>query len=269
MTASCTTAPRPTRWSMIRLGTLPLRKPGICTWAPIVLYAWSSIGFSSANGTSTTSLTRVGLMVSTALFTSGTPQPWGNRGNFRCVCRAGRPQRAGAFQRHASTRHTGSAPRDHASGRARGHPIGLDPPDVGGPGRRGNVRGARPGPGLPTQKDSLMIRISSRTRRLAGVGALVAGAFATAALGSGAGVASAGAARRHRLLDRRRAGLRRPPVDRRRARPGSPRARPAQEPKLYPDNQANAYGVIKDAAADAERLGAHPHRLPRRLRPRR
>ena len=32
-----------------------------------------------------------------------------------------------------------------------------------------------------------MIRISSRTRRLAGVGALVAGAFATAALGSGAG----------------------------------------------------------------------------------
>ncbi len=82
LTASCTTAPRPTRWSMIRLGTLPLRKPGICTWAPIVLYAWSSIGFSSANGTSTTSLTRVGLMVSTALFTSGTPQPWGNRGNF-------------------------------------------------------------------------------------------------------------------------------------------------------------------------------------------
>ena len=35
-----------------------------------------------SNGTSTVSLTRVGLMVSTALFTSGTPQPWGNRGNF-------------------------------------------------------------------------------------------------------------------------------------------------------------------------------------------
>ena len=149
LTASCTTAPRPTRWSMIRLGTLPLRKPGICTWAPIVLYAWSSIGFSSANGTSTTSLTRVGLMVSTALFTSGTPQPWGNRGQLHVVCRAGRPQRAGAFQRHARTRHPGSAPRDHASGRARGDPIALDRPDGAprpphGPRAEGNVREAPP-----------------------------------------------------------------------------------------------------------------------------
>ena len=106
MTASCTTAPRPTRWSMIRLGTLPLRKPGICTWAPIVLYAWSSIGFSSANGTSTTSLTRVGLMVSTALFTSGTPQPWGNRGNFgRMPCGpAPADRRLPAAREHAAHR---------------------------------------------------------------------------------------------------------------------------------------------------------------------
>jgi hypothetical protein len=35
--ASCSTAPRPTRWSMIRLGTLPLRNPGTWTFAPIVL----------------------------------------------------------------------------------------------------------------------------------------------------------------------------------------------------------------------------------------
>ena len=130
LTASCTTVPRPTRWSMMRLGTLPLRNPGICTWAPIVRYAWSSIGFSSANGTSTTSLTRVGLMVSTALFTSGTPQPWGNRGNSG-GCRTGRPERTGTFRRPASTRHTGSAPRSHASRPAEADPIGAEPPSGG------------------------------------------------------------------------------------------------------------------------------------------
>src|SRR6478672_5833399 len=54
---------------MIVAGTLPLRKPGtlIC-WA-IFLYAESRLGFSSSKGTSTVSLARVGLRVSTALFT--------------------------------------------------------------------------------------------------------------------------------------------------------------------------------------------------------
>ena len=89
-----------------------------------------------------------------------------------------------------------------------------------------------------------MIRISSRTRRLAGAGALVAAAFATAALGSGAGVASAGGA----------AGTSPSPAVLACAAPtaGTSAARvvkgaTAQEPKLYPDNQAKAYGVIKDA----------------------
>lgn len=95
-----------------------------------------------------------------------------------------------------------------------------------------------------------MIRISSRTRRLAGAGALVAGAFATAALGTGAGVATAGAATGSlttstisttSLLDCVDEGL-----------TGSSAARVAEgatakEPKLYPDNQAKAYGVLKDA----------------------
>ncbi len=175
---------------MIRLGTLPLRKPGICTWAPIVLYAWSSIGFSSANGTSTTSLTRVGLMVSTALFTSGTPQPWGNRGNFGAdAVRAG----PSGPTPSSGTRARGAPDRHQGTMLAAGLGATQSPRSSRGAPAAGNVRGARPRPGLPTQKDSSMIHISSRTRRLAGVGALVAGAFATAALGSGAGVASAGA----------------------------------------------------------------------------
>ena len=90
-----------------------------------------------------------------------------------------------------------------------------------------------------------MIRISSRTRRLAGAGALVAGAFATAALGTGAGVATAGAApttvssSSTSALDCAAAGL--APSAARMAKGAT-----AQEPKLYPDNQAKAYGVIKD-----------------------
>src|SRR3954470_10039524 len=50
-------------------GTLPRRNPGtlIC-WA-IFLYAASRLGLSSSKGTSTVSLARVGLKVSTALFT--------------------------------------------------------------------------------------------------------------------------------------------------------------------------------------------------------
>src|SRR5436190_22901967 len=59
------------RWSMIRGGTFPLRKPGTVTWLPMVLYALSRLGFSSSNDTSTVSFTRVGLRVSTALFTTG------------------------------------------------------------------------------------------------------------------------------------------------------------------------------------------------------
>src|SRR6476620_2950626 len=58
-------------------GTLPLRKHGtlIC-WA-IFLYAASRLGLSSSKGTSTVSLARVGLKVSTALFTGGSPQSSG------------------------------------------------------------------------------------------------------------------------------------------------------------------------------------------------
>jgi hypothetical protein len=58
-------------------GTLPRRKPGtlIC-WA-IFLYAASRLGLSSSKGTSTVSLARVGLKVSTALFTGGSPQSSG------------------------------------------------------------------------------------------------------------------------------------------------------------------------------------------------
>src|SRR5450631_2792784 len=56
---------------MIRAGTLPARKPGTLICEPIVLYAASRLGLSSSKGTSTVSLTRVGLRVSTALFTTG------------------------------------------------------------------------------------------------------------------------------------------------------------------------------------------------------
>src|SRR5687768_10045969 len=58
---------------MMRLGTLPLRKPGTWIWLPMVLYAASRLGLSSSYGTSTVSFTRVGLRVSTALFTAGSP----------------------------------------------------------------------------------------------------------------------------------------------------------------------------------------------------
>src|SRR3954452_4480855 len=64
------TAPRPTRWSMMRGGTWPLRKPGTVTCLLMDAYAASRLGLSSSNGTSTVSFTRVGLRVSTALFTA-------------------------------------------------------------------------------------------------------------------------------------------------------------------------------------------------------
>jgi hypothetical protein len=50
-------------------GTLPRRKPGMLICWAIFLYAASRLGLSSSKGTSTVSLARVGLKVSTALFT--------------------------------------------------------------------------------------------------------------------------------------------------------------------------------------------------------
>ena len=50
---------------------LPLRKPGTWICWPMVLYAASRLGFSSSYDTSTVILTRVGLTVSRALFTTG------------------------------------------------------------------------------------------------------------------------------------------------------------------------------------------------------
>ena len=55
---------------MMRAGTLPGRKPGIRICEPIFLYAASRLGFSSSNGTSTESRTRVGLRFSAVLFTA-------------------------------------------------------------------------------------------------------------------------------------------------------------------------------------------------------
>ena len=70
LTASSSTAPRPTWRSMTIGGTLPLRKPGMLICWAIFLYAASRLGLSSSKGTSTVSLARVGLKVSTALFTT-------------------------------------------------------------------------------------------------------------------------------------------------------------------------------------------------------
>src|SRR5687768_3342496 len=62
-------APRPTWRSITIGGTLPRRKPGMLICWAMVLYALSRLGLSSSKGTSTVSLARVGLKVSTALFT--------------------------------------------------------------------------------------------------------------------------------------------------------------------------------------------------------
>ena len=51
-------------------GTLPRRKPGTLICFAIFWYAASRLGLSSSKGTSTVSLARVGLKVSTALFTN-------------------------------------------------------------------------------------------------------------------------------------------------------------------------------------------------------
>src|SRR5436305_14586967 len=56
---------------MIAAGTRPGRNPGTRTCWPMLLYALSRLGLSSSKGTSTVSRTRVGLRVSTVLFTYG------------------------------------------------------------------------------------------------------------------------------------------------------------------------------------------------------
>src|SRR5688572_29087495 len=70
-------------------GTLPRRKPGtlIC-WA-IFLYAASRLGLSSSKGTSTVSLARVGLKVSTALFTGGLLRSQGSQNFWAVLMRVG------------------------------------------------------------------------------------------------------------------------------------------------------------------------------------
>ncbi len=68
--ACSSTAPRPSRWSMIRGGTWPGRNPGIRTCLLTSRYALSRLGFSSSKGTSMVSLTRVGLSSSTSVFTA-------------------------------------------------------------------------------------------------------------------------------------------------------------------------------------------------------
>ena len=69
MIASSSTGPRPTRWSITCGGTLPLRNPGTVICEAMLWYAASRLGLSSSNGTSTMSLTLVGLKDSTVLFT--------------------------------------------------------------------------------------------------------------------------------------------------------------------------------------------------------
>ena len=117
---------------MIRAGTLPLRKPGIWIWDPIVWYALSRSGFSSSKGTSTMSLTRVGLRVSTALFTSGTPHGWDQwwcgpvaRG-WDLVRTAPRRLEGLGVGVGVSTRHTG---RDHTPAHANGRGHRPESPD--------------------------------------------------------------------------------------------------------------------------------------------
>src|SRR5689334_23856462 len=71
--ASSSTGPRPTWRSMTGGGTLPLRNPGTLIWRAMAWYAASRLGLSSSKGTSTVILARVGLNVSTALFTGLSP----------------------------------------------------------------------------------------------------------------------------------------------------------------------------------------------------
>jgi Pregnancy-associated plasma protein-A len=91
-----------------------------------------------------------------------------------------------------------------------------------------------------------MTPISTRTRRLAGAGALLAGVLAATALGGSAASATAagatdGAAWNTSALECGPGGV--SASSGARVADGSA----AKEPKLYPDNQANAYGALKDA----------------------
>ena len=67
--ASSRTAPRPKRCSITRAGTLPLRNPGTDTCLAMDAYALSKLGCNSSKGSSTVSLTRVGLNDSRSVFT--------------------------------------------------------------------------------------------------------------------------------------------------------------------------------------------------------
>src|SRR3546814_8804556 len=69
-TACCSTSARPTRWSMMGGGTLPLRNPGMLTCSAMCSYAWAIEDFRSSGVTAMLSLTRVGLSFSIVVFTA-------------------------------------------------------------------------------------------------------------------------------------------------------------------------------------------------------
>jgi hypothetical protein len=91
-----------------------------------------------------------------------------------------------------------------------------------------------------------MTSISIRARRLAGAGALAAGVVATVGLGTGSAAATASGAAdggtwSTSAVDCRPSGGL--PTSGARVADGST----AEEPKLYPDSEANAYGVLPDS----------------------
>ena len=187
-------------------------------------------------------------MVSTALFTSGTPQPWGESGNFRSdAVRAGPAgRRLPAAREHAAHRigtkvpcyRPGSGPPNRPAAEP-SHTPGPDArvtsrrsaPRTGAPDREGLPDDPHLDPHPPPRRRRCPRRRHPRQR----------------CPRHGRRVATAGGA----TGTGRRARRPRPWTARRPA-PAPQRARvaegaTAQEPKLYPDNQANAYGVLKDA----------------------
>src|SRR3954470_13363367 len=97
---------------MMRAGTLPLRKPGTWMCSPMALKAASRLGLSSSKGTSTVILTRVGLRVSSALFTAGTPLTLD--GGAGWLTGAEDPAAGALARRHGAPTHHASRP--HAIG---------------------------------------------------------------------------------------------------------------------------------------------------------
>ena len=87
-----------------------------------------------------------------------------------------------------------------------------------------------------------MTPISTRTRRLAGAGVLVAGILATAALGTASASVAGGAGSGGVAVSALDCLTGSSPLSGARVAEGAT----AQEPKLYPDNEANAYGVLED-----------------------